>query len=511
MLRDDKSFPYILITGDHDFPQLQKHRGKRKGKKEKGGGEYFGPFASAGAVNHTIDILQRAFKLRNCSDNVFANRTRPCLQYHIKRCTAPCVDKISKSAYAQDVQKARGFLTGESRQIQDAFVKEMEVASRAEDFEKAAEYRDRIKALATIQAQQDINLSGLGDVDVMALVQREGVSCIQVFFFRGGQNFGNRAYFPRHGQDETPEHILSLFIAQFYENKPVPPLVLTNEKVGEASLLAEALSTKRERSKVRLAVPARGGRKRVVDFVLQNADSALKRHLMSKASEEKHLKAVQKLFDLPRMPERIEVYDNSHIAGTNMVGAMIVAGAEGFQKNAYRKFNIRQAKAGDDYDMMREVMTRRFAGSSRNPADVDGVGWPDLLLIDGGKGQLSVVRETLEEIGVYDDVCVVAIAKGEDRNAGREQFFMDGRTPFQLPVNDPTLHYLQRIRDEVHRFAIGAHRTARKKDIVKSPLDQIAGIGAKRKKALLQYFGSAKMSPAQGWMTCKRLRGYHRP
>ena len=507
LLRDDKSFPYILITGDHDFPQVKKHRGARKTKNQKGGGEYFGPFASAGTVNHTIEILQRAFKLRNCSDSVFANRTRPCLQYHIKRCTAPCVDKISKEDYVADVNQARRFLTGESRQIQDDFALKMQEASENENFELAAEYRDRIKALSAIQAAQDINLSGMGDADVMSLVQQEGQSCIQVFFFRGGQNFGNRAYFPRHDKAEELEDIMNVFIAQFYENKPVPPVIMLDVTPTEKALLEEALSVRRDGKKVRIHKPARGKKRKVIEFAQQNAHTALKRHLSSKASEKKHLKAVQELFALPKMPTRIEVYDNSHIAGTNMVGAMIVAGTEGFQKSAYRKFNIKEAAKGDDYAMMREVMTRRFGRALKEDAGKEGEDWPDLLLIDGGKGQLSAVTETLKELGVYDDVVVVAIAKGEDRNAGREQFFQEGKTPFQLPVNDATLHYLQRLRDEVHRFAIGAHRTRRKMDIAKSPLDQIAGIGAKRKKALLLHFGSAKAVSTAGIDDLQQVEG----
>ena len=510
LLRDDKSFPYILITGDHDFPQLKKHRGVKKGKKVKGGGEYFGPFASAGAVNHTIEILQRGFKLRNCSDSVFANRSRPCLQYHIKRCTAPCVGKISKADYTNDVAQARRFLTGESKKIQDDFAHRMQEESDAENFEKAAEYRDRIKVLSAIQAQQDINLKGLSDVDVMALSQREGKSCVQVFFFRGGQNFGNRAYFPRHDKEETEADIITLFIAQFYENKPVPLEVLCNIKPREKKLLEEALSTKRERGKVKISVPARGKCKRVIEFVIQNAKSALKRNLAMRAGEKKHLEALAELFSLSEIPKRIEVYDNSHISGSNMVGAMIVAGQAGFNKGAYRKFNIRKAQGGDDYAMMREVITRRFSRALKESVQKDSDNWPDLLLIDGGKGQLSAVSETLRELGVYEDLCIVAIAKGEDRNAGREQFFMNGRKPFQLPISDSTLHYLQRLRDEAHRVAIGAHRNRRKMGISKSPLDQIPGVGGKRKKALLLRFGSAKAVATAGVEDLRQVEGISR-
>lgn len=539
LLRDDKSFPYILITGDHEFAQVTKHRGARKPK-----GEYFGPFASAGAVNFTIEVLQRVFKLRNCSDSIFANRQRPCLQYHIKRCTAPCVGKVGQAEYAQQVEQARLFLRGESRLIQEQFANEMQAASEREDFEKAADYRDRIKALSAIQSKQDINLQGIGDADVMALAQLEGKSCIQVFFFRGGQNFGNRAYFPRHDSEETVEDILSVFMAQFYENKPVPLNIFTSHPPSEAKLLEEALTTRRDRGAVKISQPARGQRKRLVDFVAGNAVDALKRHVAERSSEAKHLEAVAKLFNLDTPPKRIEVYDNSHISGTNMVGAMIVTGAEGFQKNAYRKFNIKDSKAGDDFGMMREVMTRRFSrklkeiqtnitpsleGGGRGDGvqslhddkhstpppesspsrgrEFYGEDWPDILLIDGGKGQFSAVKETLQELGIYDHVTVVAIAKGEDRNAGREEFFTEGRASFQLPLNHPTLHYLQRIRDEVHRFAIGAHRTRRKNDITKSPLDQIAGIGAQRKRALLRHFGSAKDVASAGIEDLRNVDG----
>lgn len=483
LLRDDKSFPYILITGDHDFPQIKKHRGSKRPK-----GDYFGPFASAGAVNHTLQILQRVFLLRNCSDHVFANRKRPCLQYHIKRCTAPCVDKVSKEEYAQQVEQAALLLKGDSRVVQEALAAKMQKASDEENFERAAEYRDRLKTLSTIQSEQDINIQGISDADVMALVQKNGTTCVEVFFFRGGQNFGNRSYFPRHDKDDTPDAIMANFMAQFYDNKPIPAIVMVNVVPDDSVLLIEALKIRRQ-ANVEVSKPQRGQRKRLIDFVERNAEDSLKRHLAVKTSEAKHLQAVADLFDMDASLERIEVYDNSHLGGTNMVGGMIVSGPEGFIKNSYRKFNIRDSVEGDDYGMMREVMKRRFTSALKEPNKEN---WPDLLLIDGGKGQLSAVTETLEELGVFDEVTVVAIAKGEDRNAGREEFFMRGKSPFKLPVNDPTLHYLQRLRDEAHRFAIGAQRVRRKNDMVKSPLDQIAGIGAKRKKALLLYFGSAK-------------------
>jgi excinuclease ABC subunit C len=488
LLRDDKSFPYIMITGGHDFPQVRKHRGARED-----GGEYFGPFAGAGAVNHTIEVLQRVFRLRNCSDNIFANRSRPCLQYHIKRCTAPCVGKISKETYAQDVAKARAFLQGQSRAIQQEFAEFMQAASADQDYERAAEYRDRIKALTAIQSRQDINLEGLGDMDAMALARREGKTCIQVFFFRGGQNFGNRAYFPRHAPEEQDADILSVFMAQFYQSKPVPKTVLTSIEPTEVYLLSEALGARDHAGKrIEIMSPARGDKKRLMDFAVRNADEALARHLLERQGEAELLASVADIFGLEASPKRIEVYDNSHLSGTHMVGAMIVAGAEGFRKSAYRKFNIKQAGSGDDFGMMREVMTRRFGRALKEGADKNADDWPDLLLIDGGQGQFNVVKEILCELNVWDDLTVVAIAKGPDRNAGREQFFIEGRQPFQLPHENPVLHYLQRLRDEAHRFVIGAHRTRRQNAISASPLDDIPGIGARRKRDLLHYFGSAR-------------------
>ena len=486
LLRDDKSFPYILMTADHDFPQVLKHRGAKKRK-----GEYYGPFASAGDVNRTITILQRVFRLRNCTDSYFSARTRPCLQYHIKRCTAPCVDKVSVEDYAQQVEEAQAFLDGRSQEMQKVMADKMQAASDAMDYEAAAAYRDRIQALTSIQARQDINLAGVEDADVMALVQKDGQACVQVFFFRAGRNYGNRSYFPRHDKEEAPAAILTAFIAQFYENKPVPKEVLVDSLPEEQELLEEALSSK-VKFKVKITKPQRGERRRVVEFVKKNAVAAIDRTLSEKASEQKLLRIVSELFDMEDAPQRIEVYDNSHISGTNMVGGMIVAGPEGFHKNAYRKFNIKVAEASDDYGMMREVLERRFKRALRDVPDMEGEDWPDLLLIDGGKGQLSACREVLEEFGVLDRLTLVAISKGPDRNAGREQFHMIGREAFQLPINDPALHYLQRLRDEAHRFAIGAHRARRQKQIGSSPLDGVPGVGAKRKKALLRYFGSAK-------------------
>jgi len=506
LLRDDKSFPYIMVTGGHDFPQVKKHRGAR-GE----GGDYFGPFANAGAVNHTIDLLQRIFRLRNCTDSYFAARKRPCLQYHIKRCTAPCVGKISVDAYAENVAQARAFLTGQSRALQEDFRVKMEEASEAMNYELAAEYRDKIQSLSSVQVHQDINIEGLKDLDVIAFYQREGKTCIQAFFFRGGQNFGNRAYFPRHDSEISPPTIMANFLAQFYEGKPIPPEIMVSVLPAERELIEEALAL-REKSgrKISITQPQRGQRKRMLDFVEKNAKEALERHLLERKGENELLEGVARLFGMEATPQRIEVYDNSHISGTNMVGGMIVAGVEGFRKGAYRKFNIKTADKADDYGMMREVMTRRFGRAIKDDIDRGSEEWPDLLLIDGGLGQFNAVKEVLQEMGVWEDLTVVAIAKGPDRNAGREQFFMEGREPFQLPFNDPVLHYLQRLRDEVHRFAIGAHRTRRKMDITKNPLDEIAGIGAARKRALLHHFGSAKAIKSAGVEDLLKVGGISR-
>lgn len=503
LLRDDKSFPYIMVTNDHDFPQVKKHRGLR-GE----GGEYFGPFANAGAVNHTIDLLQRVFKLRNCTDSYFAARKRPCLQYHIKRCTAPCVGKIGKEDYARNVEQARAFLSGQSRALQDDFRAKMEDASEAMDYETAAEYRDKIASLSSVQVHQDINIEGLNDLDVIAFHQREGKTCIQAFFFRGGQNFGNRAYFPRHDSDVAPQTVMASFLAQFYEGKSIPPEIVVGVMPAERELLEQALAMRDKRGRrISIARPQRGQRKRLLDFVEKNAKEALARHLLERKGEAELLEGVAGLFAMEAVPERIEVYDNSHISGTNMVGAMVVAGIEGFRKGAYRKFNIRQAEAADDYGMMREVMARRFGRAIKDEIDRGSEEWPDLLLIDGGLGQFNAVKEILQELGVWEDLTVVAIAKGPDRNAGREQFFVEGREAFQLPINDPVLHYLQRLRDEVHRFAIGAHRKRRSMDITRNPLDEIPGIGAARKRALLHHFGSAKAIKSAGVEDLLKVEG----
>lgn len=506
LLRDDKSFPYIMITGDHDFPLLTKHRGAHKRK-----GEYFGPFASAASVNHTVAILQRAFMLRNCADTVFANRSRPCLQYHIKRCTAPCVGYVSKEEYGAQVKLAHDFLSGKSREVQDVFAGKMQEASAAQDYEEAAKYRDRIKALTMIQSSQDVNVSGLGDVDIIGLHQDNGRSCVMVFFFRGGQNFGNRAYFPRHAADDLPEDIMAAFIAQFYENKPVPKELFLSHPASEARLLEEALTVRvKGKYKVRLSVPEKGQKRRLIELVMHNAREALTREALQLAGTGKLLDGVATLFGMDEPPQRIEVYDNSHIAGTNMVGGLIVAGPEGFRKNAYRKFNIREAAESDDYAMMREVMQRRFSKAIEEGKGPDTEDWPDLVLIDGGLGQLNAVRGVFEDLGVMDSLTLVSIAKGPERNAGREKFFMPDRDMFQLPIDDPVLHYLQRLRDEAHRFAIGSHRARRTKQISASPLDDVPGIGAKRKKALLLHFGSGQDVAVAGIQDLEQVEGISR-
>ena len=491
LLRDDKSFPYILITGGHDYPQIAKHRGQHRQE-----GNYFGPFASAGAVNRTVTALEKAFLLRSCSDHVFANRKRPCLLYQIKRCSAPCVGRISQADYAALVEQATAFLSGRNSGIQRELAGLMEEASAEMDFERAAVYRDRIRALSHIQSHQDINLEGMEDADVIALHEEAGQSCIQVFFFRAGRNYGNRAYFPSHDKAETPEDVLAAFIAQFYDNKPPPPLLLLNREASEAPLLAEALSSKSPR-KVRLLVPQRGEKRKVVEQAVTNAREALARRLSESSAQIKLLQALGDLMGLESSPERVEVYDNSHLMGTNPYGAMIVAGPEGFMKNSYRKFAIRDAKTpdgqatGDDYGMMREVMTRRFSRALKEDPERERGLWPDLVLLDGGKGQLSSALAVFEELGITDQP-IAAIAKGPDRDAGRERIFLPGQEPILLPPRDPLLYFIQRLRDEAHRFAIGSHRLGRKKAMTTSPLDEIPGIGAKRKKALLMHFGSAR-------------------
>jgi excinuclease ABC subunit C len=486
VLRDDKSFPNILITGHHPFPQVSKHRGAKNQK-----GEYFGPFASAGAVNRTITTLQKAFLLRSCSDPVFQSRTRPCLQFQIKRCSAPCVGRISEQDYAGLVAQARQFLSGESSAIQAQMAEAMQKAAEALDYEAAAAYRDRLRALTQVQAHQGINLDGVADADVIAAHREGGHTCIQVFFFRGGSNFGNRAYFPAHDRELASSTVLAAFIGQFYEARTPPPFLLLSEAPAERELIEEALSITAGR-RVQLLVPQRGDKRQAVEHALANAREALARRLSETSSQRRLLQAVADLFGLEGPPQRIEAYDNSHIQGTSPYGAMIVAGPEGFRKNAYRKFTIRgEDAAGDDYAMMREVLTRRFSRALKEDPARDQGTWPDLVLIDGGPGQLAAGLAVLAGLGI-EDLNVAAIAKGSDRDAGRERIHLPGREPITLAANDPVLYLLQRLRDEAHRFAIGTHRARRSKLIGQSVLDEVGGIGSARKRALLHHFGSAR-------------------
>ena len=516
LLRDDKSFPYIAITGGEEFPRIAKHRGARDAKDS-----YYGPFASAGAVNQTLTALQRAFLLRSCSDAMFASRTRPCLLYQIKRCSAPCVGRIDKPGYARLVGEAKDFLAGRSREVQDHLAKRMQDASGDLQFESAALYRDRIRALTAIQARQDINLEGLGDADVIAAHQAGGVTAIQVFFFRGGRNYGNRGYFPKHDKSQDAAEVLAAFIGQFYEERPAPKLVLLSEEIPEAALIQEAL-TQKSGHRVRLHVPERGDKTRPIEHALANAREALGRRLAESSAQAQLLDGVARVFGLDETPQRIEVYDNSHISGAQALGAMIVAGPEGFIKAAYRRFNIRAlpkpgasgedanaGSAGDDFAMMREVFRRRFARALEEDPAREGPNWPDLVLVDGGLGQLNAARGVLAELGL-DDLAVVGIAKGPDRDAGRERFFIPGQEPFQLEKRDPVLYYLQRLRDEAHRFAIGGHRARRSREAMKSPLDDVPGIGPTRKKALLLHFGSAKAVARAGLADLEAAPGVSR-
>jgi excinuclease ABC subunit C len=486
LLRDDKSFPFILLRADHKFPRIQKHRGARRNK-----GHYYGPFASAGSVNQTLNALQKLFLLRSCSDSFFNNRDRPCLLYQIKRCSAPCVGRIDDQSYDGLVADAKSFLDGKSSAVQAKLAKEMEGAAEALDFERAAMLRDRLKALTFIQGSQAINAQGVGDADIFALAHRNGVMGIQAFFIRGGQNWGHRSFFPSHVAEMTEDEVFTSFLAQFYEDVPPAKNILLDRELTEADLLAEALSERAER-KIEISVPQRGDRVRLVKQATRNAEEALDRRLAESTTQGKLLQEVADLFELPEPPRRIEIYDNSHIQGSNALGAMVVAGPEGFIKGQYRKFNIKQAATDDDFAMMREVFQRRFARAQEDDPDRDSGQWPDLVLIDGGKGQMSSVKAALEEIGV-DDVPLIAIAKGPHHGRdGCEVFhFPDGRE-LTLPVNAPVLFYLQRLRDEVHRYAIGAHRTKRSKAITVSPLDEVPGIGPSRKKALLLHFGTAR-------------------
>ncbi len=486
VLRDDKSYPWLMLTEDHPFPQIAKHRGAQLRK-----GSYWGPFASAWAVNQTVTAMQRVFLLRSCQDTVFANRTRPCLLYQIRRCSAPCVGRISQEEYGRLVALAKSFLAGKSASVQQELAAEMETAATELEFERAAAIRDRIRGLTFVQGSDVINPASLRDADVIAAWQTAGQTCVQVFFVRGGRNNGNRAFFPTHARQEEAPEVLGAFIAQFYDDKPPPPCVLTSHELPEQALVAEALSLKAGR-KVEILVPQRGEKRAVVQHAEVNAREALERKLAESAGQAKLLEGVTQVFRLPGSPERIEVYDNSHIMGTNPYGVMIVAGPEGFAKSAYRKFAIRGAiTPGDDFAMMREVLERRFGRALREQAEGEKPAWPDLVLIDGGAGQLSAARAVLADLGVTD-VPLVAIAKGPDRNAGREWFHMDGMEPFQLPPRDPVLYFLQRLRDEAHRFAITTHRAGRSKTLTRSELDDISGIGAARKRALLNHFGSAR-------------------
>ena len=487
LLRDDKSFPYILITGDGPYPQITKHRGAQTRK-----GHYFGPFASVQAVNETIAILQKAFLLRPCPDTIFKNRTRPCLQYQIKRCSAPCVEKISARDYQALVEQARLFFMGKNREIQEALVREMQTASDAHEYEKAAILRDRIRALTTVQQEQKIHAPSMGDADVFALHRQGGASCVQVFFFRAGQNYGNKSYFPAHTQDAVDADVLAAVIGQFYQTNMPPKLVLVSHPLENTDLIAEALSLAAS-YRVEIAHPQKGDKRDALEQALANARLALESKLSEQASVSGLLDQVAEIFGLDGPPARIEVYDNSHIAGSHAVGAMIVAGPEGFMKKHYRRYNFRSEtlEPGDDYGMLREVLTRRFVRLQKEEGDGVDENRPGLLLIDGGQGQLTVTQQVLEEAGI-SDIPFAAISKGPDRNAGREWFHMPGREPFQLPAGSPALHYLQRLRDEAHRFAIGSHRMKRAKAIHASPLDEISGIGGTRKRALLLHFGSAK-------------------
>ncbi len=486
LLRDDKSFPYIVIRRDTEWPQLAKHRGTREPANE-----YFGPFASATAVNRTLYALQRAFPLRSCSDGVFSTRTRPCLQYQIKRCTAPCVGRIEKPEYDAIVDDVRGFLGGRNREVQQALSQRMEQASAELEFEGAAVLRDRIRALAQIQSHQSIALPSIDEADIFAAHLEGGQICVQVFFLRAGQNLGNRAYFPSHGKELDEGQVLEAFIGQFYEARQAPRLILTSHKVGERELLESALALSAGH-KVEIRQPKRGDQKDALDQAVTNAREALARRMAERGTQRQLLDGVARVFALDGPPERIEVYDNSHIQGTAPIGAMIVAGADGFLKNAYRKFNIKsEGAAGDDFAMMREVMSRRFGRALKENPDRDEDHWPDLVLIDGGQGQLEAARQVMSELGL-DDIAMVGIAKGPDRDAGRERFFMPGKAPFALEPRDPVLYFLQRLRDEAHRFAIGTHRTRRAADITRSALDEVPGIGAGRKRALLNHFGSAR-------------------
>jgi excinuclease ABC subunit C len=502
VLRDDKSFPYIFIRKGHDFPLIGKHRGTKRPDTE-----YFGPFASAGAVNDTLNALLKAFPLRSCRDSIFSTRTRPCLQHQIKRCSAPCVGRIGQEAYARIVDEVRQFLSGQSQEVQTRLQREMVEASEQLDFERAAVFRDRLKAMAHIQARQGINTEAVDDADVIAAHAEGGQVCVQVFFYRNGRNYGNRAYYPAHAKDAGTGEILGAFLAQFYAERAPARLILLAEPVPEQALLAEALALRAGR-KVQVVVPQRGDKRQLVEIALTNARQALARRLADTATQEALLEQLAERFDLPEAPARIEVYDNSHIQGMHAIGAFIVAGPEGLDKRSYRTFNIKSTElaAGDDYAMMREVLQRRFARLVREDPERQGGAWPDLVVIDGGAGQLGAALAVLAELDLVD-LPLMAVAKGPERNAGQERFFLPGREPLALDPRDPVLYFVQRLRDEAHRFAIQTHRGKRTREIGRSVLDQVPGIGARRKKALLNHFGSARGVAEAGLLDLERVPG----
>ena len=502
LLRDDKSFPNILVSHEHGFPQIKKHRGA---KKEKG--NYYGPFASAGAVNRTLNQLQRFFLLRDCSDSQFEARTRPCLQYQIKRCCAPCVGYVKAEEYATLVRDAERFLGGKSTHIQAELAQDMQTASDNMEFERAGALRDRIKAMTQVQTSQGINPQGIPEADVIALHMEAGQACVQVFFIRGNQNWGNRDYYPRVVGDVSIAEVMQAFVGQFYSDREPPRMVLLSDAIEDPVLMAEALTGKLGR-KVEIAVPLRAEKLELVAGAKRNARESLARRMSESASQIKLLKGLAEAFDLPEPPRRIEVYDNSHIQGTNAVGGMIVAGPEGMLKSQYRKFNIKgdDITPGDDFGMMKEVLGRRFKRLLKEDPERKSEAWPDLLLIDGGAGQVSAVRDILREWGV-DDIAMIGVAKGVDRDAGKEEFYRTGKPVMALRHNDPVLYFVQRLRDEAHRFAIGTHRAKRAKANMKNPLDDIDGIGPKRKKALLVHFGSAKAVTRANLVDLKAVEG----
>ncbi len=502
LLRDDKSFPNILVAKDHAYPQIKKHRGA---KKEKGA--YFGPFASAGAVNRTLNQLQKAFLLRNCSDSMFDSRTRPCLLYQIKRCSGPCVGLISEADYRESVKDAERFLSGRSTKVQEDLAEQMMAASEAMEFERAAGLRDRIRALTQVQTSQGINPRGVAEADVIGLYMDSGQACVQVFFIRANQNWGNKDFYPRVGADVSPAEVMEAFLGQFYDNKEPPRQLILSDGIENADLMEQALTEKAGR-KVEILVPQRGEKQELVAGALRNARESLARRMSESATQAKLLRGVAEAFDLDNPPGRIEVYDNSHIQGTNAVGGMIVAGPEGFMKNAYRKFNIRgdDLTPGDDFGMMKEVLTRRFTRLQKEDPDREKGMWPDLLLIDGGAGQVSAVHEIMVEHGV-EDIPMVGVAKGVDRDHGKEEFHRIGQRAFALKRNDPVLYFIQRLRDEAHRFAIGTHRAKRAKAVGATPLDEIPGVGAARKRALLTHFGSAKAVSRANLADLKAVEG----